>query len=50
MFYKICTHAVFGTVIILLIVANTIVLALDRYPINQQEFESLGKEEPWHVL
>ena len=40
--YKICTHAVFGLIIILLIVANTVVLALDRHPIDQDEFEALG--------
>ena len=42
LFYRICTHGVFGTIIIMLIVANTVVLALDRHPIDQNEFEALG--------
>ena len=42
--YLISSHFVFGTVIILLIVTNTVVLALDRYPIDQDEFETLGKD------
>ena len=42
-FYRVCTHGVFSTVIIMLIVANTVVLALDRHPIDQQEFVKLGE-------
>ena len=42
--YMINSHFLFGTVIILLIVTNTVVLALDRYPIDQDEFETLGKD------
>ena len=43
--YIICTHTVFSVVIIILILANTIVLAMDRYPIKKSEFESLGKHQ-----
>ena len=33
-FYKVCTHFVFNTIITLLIIGNTVVLALDSYPRN----------------
>ena len=33
-FYVICEHSIFNTVIIMMILANTIVLALDRHPID----------------
>ena len=40
-FYVICTHSVFSTIIILMILANTIILALDRYPIEDSELLAL---------
>jgi hypothetical protein len=40
-FYQICTNSIFATVIILLIIANTVVLALDRHPIDATEFKTL---------
>ena len=33
-FYKLCTHGAFDFVIMMMIIANTIVLALDRHPID----------------
>jgi hypothetical protein len=37
-FFKITSHSVFLGVIITLILANTIVLALDRHPIDEAEY------------
>jgi voltage-dependent calcium channel L type alpha-1D len=34
-------HNVFNVIVIFLIIGNTIVLALDRYPIDQSEFDAL---------
>ena len=41
-FYKISANPYFGILLILLIIFNTIVLALDRYPINPTESYSLN--------
>lgn len=34
--YKVCTNFIFSAVIVFLIVLNTIVLALDRYPLEDE--------------
>lgn len=31
-FYKICTHSIFGGAVIFFIIANTLILALDKHP------------------
>lgn len=41
-FYKISVNPYFGILLILLIIFNTIVLALDRYPINATESYALN--------
>lgn len=38
-FYKICTHSAFNNTITFLIVANTVVLALDRHNVPPEEQE-----------
>ena len=44
--YLICTHWMFTFFITLLILGNTIILAMDRYPIKEDEFKALGKIAP----
>lgn len=41
LFYRVSTHSVFSTIIILMILSNTIILALDRYPIDADELIAL---------
>ena len=41
--YVICTHWLFTFCITLLILGNTIILAMDRHPIDEAEFKGLGK-------
>jgi hypothetical protein len=40
LFYYICTHAFFTSFITILILANTLILAMDRYPISLSELET----------
>jgi hypothetical protein len=40
-FYYLCSHGAFGTTIIILILWNTTILGLDRYPIDKSEFTKL---------
>ena len=42
--YLICTHWLFTFFITMLILGNTIILAMDRYPIDEAEFKALGKQ------
>ena len=39
--YIICTHSIFSATITFLILANTVVLAMDKYPIEEDYFERL---------
>ena len=41
LFYKICTHDSFTYTIMVLILFNTLILSIDRYPISVNEFEVL---------
>jgi len=36
-FYKLCSHELFSFLILLLILLNTVILALDRYPLGDNE-------------
>lgn len=40
-FFKLCSHALFTVIITLCILANTILLAMDRYPIRSDELQYL---------
>ena len=42
-FLKICTHDIFTAIITLCILVNTILLAMDRYPISSDELKLLDE-------